>query len=369
MAREQITPVSIERRCPNCGTRVARDAETCFMCGHDLRIRPRRSQRISLVDTLLVLAVVAVLVVWWRMGSRPQAAPAPTPTAGILLQNVPLLSTTVTPTSPPEPTATATAAAPQQTVVTHRVQNGETLLTIADQYGITVAQIQTANQLPGEFIRAGQELQIPIVRTPPPQVSPVPTSARFQYTVRAGDTVVSIAVNFGSTVDDILALNNLTPRDIIRPDDVLVVPLRQAPPEVAGSAKAVSTPTPPVITVGQPTLGAEIYIKPQLIGPPDGAIVARTEPLLLRWVSVDILAENEWYVLLISPVANAAAPIPSVWTKATSHRLDLQLAPEAGATATYSWLVSVARVKTDPNGQIFLEAASPPSDVRRFIWQ
>ena len=65
------------------------------MCGHDLRIQPRRRQRVSLTDALLVLAVLAVLVVWWRLGTRPQQeAVVAGEEDGILPTNIPVLSGT-----------------------------------------------------------------------------------------------------------------------------------------------------------------------------------------------------------------------------------------------------------------------------------
>lgn len=369
MAREQISPAIVERRCPNCGTRVARDAESCFMCGHDLRISPRRARGISLIDALLVLAVVAVLVLWWRMGSRPIVEANQPPGPALLPDNVPLLELTGTPTATPEPTPVPTTTPATTSSVRHQVITGETLLSIASQYGVSVADIQAANNLSNELIRAGDVLIIPITG-PAAETSLNRTPAsRFQYTVQAGDTIVSIAVNFGSTVEDILAVNNLSANDIIRPGDVLVVPLRQTPTEVIESA----APAPQrVITETQsapPADGAAVYVEPRLIGPANEATILREESVLFRWISVDVLAPNEWYVLLIYPSGNAAQTIPSVWTKSTSYRLGPEFAPKAGAAANYAWQISVVRVSTDANGQMILEAASPPSEVRRFTWQ
>src|SRR6266498_3489661 len=99
MAQEQLSRLSAERRCPNCGTRVARDAESCFMCGHDLRIQPRRRQRISWVDALLVLAVLAVLIIWWRLGTRsPLETSEAADNQTILPTNIPVLTAAPTET-------------------------------------------------------------------------------------------------------------------------------------------------------------------------------------------------------------------------------------------------------------------------------
>lgn len=369
MAREQISPAIVERRCPNCGTRVARDAESCFMCGHDLRISPRRTRGISLVDAMLVLAVVAVLVLWWQMGSRPATDAPDTANGGILPGDVPLLNATGTPTAIAEPTPTATTAPAQTTTVRHQVITGETLLSIAGQYGVSVDDIQAANNLNNELIRAGDVLIIPIVG-PAAEISlNRAPAARFQYTVQTGDTIVSIAVNFGSTVEDILAVNNLTANDIIRPGDLLIVPLRQTPTEVIESAAPSVIGADTEVEQLLPGGTASLYVEPRLIGPPNDVITPREEALLFRWISVDVLAPNEWYVLLLYPDGNAAQTLPSIWTKATSYRLSPEFAPAVGQIAAYAWQVSVVRVKTDASGQMILEAASPPSEVRRFTWQ
>lgn len=369
MAREQISPAIVERRCPNCGTRVARDAESCFMCGHDLRISPRRARGISLIDALLVLAVVGVLVLWWRMGSNPTAEVVQAPGPVLLPDNVPLLESTGASTATPEPTAAPTTTPATTGSVRHQVITGETLLSIASQYGVSVADIQAANNLSNELIRAGDVLIIPITG-PAAETSLNRTPAsRFQYTVQSGDTIVSIAVNFGSTVEDILAVNNLSANDIIRPGDLLVVPLRQTPTEVIESA----VPAPQsVITETQEALPENtvpVYVEPRLIGPATDEKILREESVLFRWISVDVLAPNEWYVLLIYPNGNAAQSIPSVWTKSTSYRLGPEFAPAVGEIANYAWQISVVRVSTDANGQMILGAASPPSEVRRFTWQ
>ncbi|MCB0062729.1 MAG: LysM peptidoglycan-binding domain-containing protein [Caldilineaceae bacterium] len=372
MARQPLSPsTTAERRCPNCGTRVARDAESCFMCGHDLRATPRRAQRVSFVDALLVMAVVAVLVVWWQIGSRPQ--PDTTSVAGqaILPGNVPLLTGTLSPTPEPLPTETPTPLPPTTTYIRHQVLTGETLLSISGEYDISVEEIQAVNNLDDELIRAGDVLIIPILQ----ESSSFPLAAQgpaslFQYTVRTGDTIISIAVNFGSTVDEILRANNMTENDLIRPGDELTIPLRTAPAEVLESATTAVAETPEVsasaVTPGTDTI---IYLEPQLIGPPDGSSIARTDELLFRWISVDILKPNEWYVLLIYPENGAAQEVPSVWTKSTSFRLGPEFAPAAGQRAAYAWQVSLVRVKTDADGQMILEAASPASDVRRLVWE
>ena len=348
------------------------------MCGHDLRTPERRRRRVSWIDVLLVVAVLAVLVFWWRIASQPQAEPeAGQASEQLMPTNIPLMTETATLTGTVdavgEPTEAAVEATPEFRTdgsVKHTVRGGETLLGISGLYGVTVEDIQAANGLTSVLIRAGDVLVIPISQ--PSAESPVPqVASQFEYSVQPGDTIVSMAARFGSTVQDILQANSLTDNDLIRPGDVLVVPVRQVPSEVLASS-AQASPAPASSAQGRPFVpppAETIYIAPRLIGPPDDATIGRDEPMLLRWISVDVLDGNEWYVLLLYPVSGAAQNIPSIWTKSTSYRLDSELAPAEGESAEYAWQVSVVRVQPGVSSQFALEAASPPSELRSFVWK
>lgn len=340
------------------------------MCGHDLRIQPQRTRRVSVVDALLVVAVIAVLVIWWQLGAQPADNGADDEAlAGIMPNEVPMLAPTATPTPTPEPTVTPTPVAPEEVFLTHVVDPGETLLSIAGIYDVTVEEIRRVNNLSGDFLNVDQELIIPVLRTPSAADNePAPISSEFTYTVKQGDTIVSIATLFGATVEDILQANALEANDIIRPGDLLVIPVRNVPQAVVdSSAEAALRPVP--TSSGVIATSEIVYIEPRLLGPPNQATIARTEPVVLRWVSVDVLAPNEWYVVLIYPIDGATQPIPSIWTKATTERLELDVAPAPGQWASYSWQVSVVRVLPGPEGGSMLEAASPPSLLRTFTWE
>lgn len=342
---------------------MARDAESCFMCDHDLRIRPARRQRISWVDTLLVLAVVGLLVFWWRLLAT-DTAPQDFVEQGdqFAVADIPELIPTDTPepTATPTPRPTATALPPVETLTTHIVQSGETLVGIATQYGITVQQIQTLNNLSSVLIRPGDPIKVPVLRVPTPLPNSSAAGSTMEYSVRGGDTIVSIATQFGSRVDMILSTNGLNANAIIRPGDILRVPVENVPDSVLESSTVVEPAT------GGPT---KVYAAPQLIGPTDGVILSRDELILLRWASVDLLADQEYYVLRVVPNSGSTREIQPIWTKANSHRLDAELAPPPGESAEYSWYVSVVRVNLQPDGQRTLEAASPTSGARRLTWQ
>lgn len=108
---------------------------------------------------------------------------------------------------------TATAP-PAGTPGVHVVQSGETLAGIAARYGTTVAAIVSANRLANaNVIFAGQRLIIPSA----------PAAPRY-YTVRAGDTLFSIALRYGTTVAAITAANNIVNPNAISVGQTLLIP-------------------------------------------------------------------------------------------------------------------------------------------------
>jgi len=79
---------------------------------------------------------------------------------------------------------------------THTVQSGDTLWLLAQRFGTTVDAIKTLNNLTSDVLTIGQTLQIP--------------GASIIHTVQSGDTLWLLAQRHGTTVDAIRALNNLT---------------------------------------------------------------------------------------------------------------------------------------------------------------
>lgn len=137
----------------------------------------------------------------------------------------------------PYPTTTATrpgapgAATPTPTVTavpavqgSYTVLWGDTLYSIAQRYGTTVEALAALNGLANpEFIYAGQRLLIPGSTQPPPP----PTS--IVYTVAPGDTLYSIAWRYGTTVETLVRLNAIGNPWFIYPGQRLIIPAGQAP--------------------------------------------------------------------------------------------------------------------------------------------
>jgi murein DD-endopeptidase MepM/ murein hydrolase activator NlpD len=104
----------------------------------------------------------------------------------------------------------------EQTV--HVVQVGETLLAIAQKYGVTIEAIVAANGLSDpNRIAVGQRLVIP------GSISGVQTSTS-SYVIQPGDTLALIARRYGTTADDLAQLNRLTNPNLIHVGQMLRIP-------------------------------------------------------------------------------------------------------------------------------------------------
>ena len=92
----------------------------------------------------------------------------------------------------------------------HTVAAGDTLYKLAKSYNTTVSAIQNANTgLDPQNLQIGQQICIPV----PPVPGPCPGGTI--YTIRAGDTLYSLARRYNTTVDAIQKANpGLDPRSL-----------------------------------------------------------------------------------------------------------------------------------------------------------
>jgi LysM repeat protein len=88
------------------------------------------------------------------------------PTGAALIPQPPAAGTEAVPVTPPAPVTTASRAAGGSTphaaaTIVHRVKRGDTLTSLAQRYGTTIAAIQRVNGLRRTTIQIGQSLRIP----------------------------------------------------------------------------------------------------------------------------------------------------------------------------------------------------------------
>jgi LysM repeat protein len=303
---------------------------------------------------LIVALVGAGWSYWTNQNETVAAVPSATPSA--------------TSTSTPwllvgEATATATGTpspVPTPTPIVHEIQAGETVYYIASYYGTSPEAILEANGLDensARLLRVGQKLTIPSSGA---VGGPVPGSARQAprviHEVKSGETLITIAIDLGTTVEAIMGANDLDSPDLIYEGQNLIVPLMPptATPTLTPTATPSSTPGPP-------------YPAPDLLSPPNSIIYQGADAIIvLSWTSVGILRENQAYLVELETPAHVA-PV-TYTTQATAWRLPLDLRP-TGRRRGLSWRVTVVEQSaSDPEVSAW-EPISLPSETRHFVWQ
>jgi LysM repeat protein len=171
--------------------------------------------------------------------SEPTLEPTPEPTLEPTLEPTPepTPEPTLEPTAtepPPEPTTAPPTVVPPTSVsqgsnaIAYIVEEGDTLRGIAAEFDIEVDALLRYNGLTreeGDSLRIGQRLYIPRAA---PAATRTPVRTPQAYVVQAGDTLRSIAEEFGVNADVLRQYNGLTPEeaDSLRIGQRLFIPPR-----------------------------------------------------------------------------------------------------------------------------------------------
>jgi LysM repeat protein len=187
---------------------------------------------------LLVVILALVGIIGQIVGSKPalEGAPTASPTATARPQYTPSMATfTPAPAATPVLVETATLTLPPPTAAaerTHKVKAGDTLLGIALEYGVTVEAIKSANNMADDTIYLDDVLIIP-AQTAAPTATPIPEGTGIVHVVAANETLGEIALKYGVTTDALLKANDLDSADFIQVGQKLIVPGGVITPTVA----------------------------------------------------------------------------------------------------------------------------------------
>ena len=131
------------------------------------------------------------------------------------------------------------------------IVSGDSLSKIAVKFKTTVQELKSLNGLTSDLIYAGKTLKVPgsssaaapaPAAPAPAPTAPVPASGS-EYVIQSGDSLSKIAAKYGTTVQELKALNNLT-YDMIYAGQKLKVPSQTvtspAPSESSLAAQMVS---------------------------------------------------------------------------------------------------------------------------------
>ena len=101
---------------------------------------------------------------------------------------------------------------------TYIVQSGDTLYNIAKKYGMTVSQLMAINKLESTSLKIGQVLKVTSDSGSNSGIGlgdfcygeGYKAPSYVTYTVKRGDNLYNIAKNYGTSVDELVKLNNLS---------------------------------------------------------------------------------------------------------------------------------------------------------------
>lgn len=110
----------------------------------------------------------------------------------------------------------------------YMVRAGDNLGQIAARHNVTVAELQARNNLNSTLIRAGQVLMIPGVA--PDYSLPASAQNALFHEVRPGDNLWTIAREHNTTVRALASLNGLSQQAILRPGQKLKLGTTGSPP-------------------------------------------------------------------------------------------------------------------------------------------
>ena len=133
-------------------------------------------------------------------------------------------------------TAGSAASKAENAQVYYTVRRGDTLSSIAARRNLPIEEIMNANNLNSDFIKAGQELVLPIIdskavkNNSSAKIKEANSSSKqIVHQVQRGDALSSIARLYGTNVDAIRRANNLSGDRIFAGDKLIITDYQRGP--------------------------------------------------------------------------------------------------------------------------------------------
>ena len=140
------------------------------------------------------------------------------------------------------------------------------------------------------------------------------------------------------------------------------------PTEVGSPTPETPTPIPTLAPTATPTL---VFAAPRLLGPEDGTVfIGEAEKIVLRWESVGVLTEDEWYAVSLRYLQGGQLQYSGHQVKENEWQLPAEFffAKADPPERAYQWDVTVVRVESGPKGETDTDI-SPRSESRTFYWK
>ena len=203
--------------------------------------------------------------------------------------------------------------------------------------------------------------------TPVPQPTRFTDGFNMVHVVQDGESVIDIAQQYNTTLEIISQLNpdiGFSGCDFNNPsggpDCIIPISIGQEVIVPAPTPTPTLSPTPSGNETATPT---PTYMPPLVVFPPDQG-VARSGVFRLQWVGAGVLNADEVYLIYIKNVT-AEGQVNAFITHDNTFMLPEELAPQTAERQEYQWWVAIGRL--NESGQYANVSGEP--QINTFYWE
>ncbi|HEY5269558.1 MAG TPA: LysM peptidoglycan-binding domain-containing protein [Anaerolineales bacterium] len=368
----ETTPTKL---CPTCGTRLAENASRCVVCGSEFSATPKPKaksektvQGARMPEITLSLPVaLGLLAVFLVVGAL--ALFITLKGTGKLPDSTAVPSPTETVTITPTPTETLipteTPTLTPEPPIEYTVKSGDSCISIAGLYGSSVSAIVSLNNLNSQCtdLQINQKILVP---RPTPTPPPAPTATlEPAAATRAACQIVKYTVQANDTLSTIATNYGVSMTAIKDWNGLSTDNVFTDTQLIIPLCMRSATPGPsPTPTTPPP------YAAPNLLLPADGdTFTLAADTVTLQWASVGALRDNERYQVMIEDVTGGTGRKLTQYVTDTKFVVPVTSRPQDNSTHIIRWwVVAVRQTGTDDQGNPIWSTAGAASPMRDFGW-
>jgi LysM repeat protein len=178
---------------------------------------------------------------------------------------------------------TSTGARTTTVNANYTVKQGETLSELAERYGTSVQRLMELNNLgSAQDLWAGSRIQVPVTRTAAaPKPKPAVNKNATQHKVQSGETLSVIAQRYGVSMQNLIAINNISNPNQVEVGQTLKLRGTAKPvakPATKPAAKPQTVAAKPAAKPASQPVAAKPVVQPAAAKPAVQPVAAKPEP-------------------------------------------------------------------------------------------